>query len=287
MERVRHINRLRYGVIMAALAAVLMMVSPAVRADALTRVEVPMTCFPAPGAPEAPPCVVPVGLDAGMLDGTSGDLELTEEEDGTIKVEFSAEGLDPDWVITAWIAYYYPGPGVVPPDPIFGTETESGIAGVSAPAAPTTAGFTEGMGLEPNQMVIDAEGSGRLEVVLDYNPLQAGEGPLRNTLANTHQADAPAGGVAEQPTCCGASVQPVGSSYLRVFDSDGLQILDENRRPELVRSPVPVAFMLLVIHTDGTTHGINPGLPIFPFPGMPAFVGDHFVLGIFDLSDLA
>ena len=136
-------------------------------------------------------------------------------------------------------------------------------------------------------MVTNSNGKGTLQVTLDYNPLEAGQGPLRNTLVVIDQVDAPAGSGAEQGTCCGGLVQAVGSSYLRRFDPvTGFQLLDDDGRPELLRSPVPVAFMLLVIHIDGTTHGINPGLPIFPFPGVPFTVGDHFVLGIFDLQDL-
>jgi hypothetical protein len=240
-----------------------------------------MSCFPAPGAPLVPPCLVPDGLPADLLDGTSGLLEIRVDDDGSTNLEFKAEGLDPSWVITAWISYFYP-PGPAP-DPIF-----EGVAGVSAPAAPTSAGFTEGLGIEPNQMLVDSEGDGKLEVILDYNPFEAGQGPLRNTLVVTEQSAAPAGSGAEQGTCCAGAIQPVGSSYLRVFDPvTGLQELDADGRPVLLRSPVPVAFMLLVIHTDGMTHGIHPGLPIFPFPGVPFVVGDHFVLGIFDLAGVA
>ncbi len=278
----------RFLIALALLAGLLVIVDPAVGAYAGNTInhKIPMTCFPAPGAPTVPPCIVPAGLDPATLDGTSGELKLEIEDDGTAVAKFAADGLDPDWVITAWISYYYPGPGVVPPDPIFGDGVSPGIAGVSAPVAATTAAFTEGLGIEPNQMVVQPNGNGELKIELDYNPLAANQGPLRNTLTNTHQADAPAGSGGEQPTCCLGKTQAVGSSYLRVFDSNGFQVLDADGVPELVRSPVPAAFMLLIIHTDGMTHGINPGLPIFPFPGVPAAAGDHFVLGIFDLSDL-
>lgn len=257
------------------LAAALALPLGVLAGDQLT---IDMTCFPAPGAPLEPPCLVPDGLPPDLLDGTSGSLDLEIDSDGTTELRFEAEGLHPGWVITAWVSYFFP-PGPAP-HPIF-----EGTAGVSAPAAPTTAGFTEGLGREPNQMIVDASGDGELEVTLDYNPFEADQGPLRSTLVETEQTSAPPGSGAEQGTCCGGLVQAVGSSYLRVFDLvTGFQELDADGRPVLLRSPVPVAFMLLVIHIDGATHGINPGLPIFPFPGVPFTVGDHFVLGIFDLA---
>ena len=288
MNRTRNGRTGGFVLALALLAAVLVVVTPASNATGGDKIkaDVPMTCFPAPGAPTSPPCIVPAGLDPGLLDGTSGMLKIQVAKDGSTGVVFEAEGLEPDWIITAWVSYYFPGPGVSPPDPIFGTSTGQGVAGVSAPVAPTTAAFTEGLGLEPNQMVVGSNGKGVLKMDLDYNPLEAGQGPLRNTLTNTQQADAPAGSPAEQPLCCDGKVQAIGSSYLRAFDASGFQILDANGFPELVRSPVPVAFMLLIIHTDGMTHGINPGLPIFPFPGVHAGAGDHYVLGIFDLSDM-
>ncbi len=267
-----------------AVLAMIATVGPAVGDEEL-KLEIPMTCFPAPGAPQEPPCLVPVGLDPDTLDGTSGELKLKVARDGTTRVEFKAAGLDPNWVITAWISYFFPGPGVTPPHPIFGGPGTPPIGAVSAPVAPTDAGFTEGLGLEPNQMIIGKNGVGKLNVTLDYNPLQPDEGPLRSALDTTNQAAAPAGSVAEQPLCCGGVIQPIGGSYLRVFDANGFQVIGADGRPELVRSPVPVEFMLLVIHTDDTTHGIDPGLPIFPFPGVPAAAGDHFVLGIFDLPN--
>lgn len=271
----------------AALTLLLLMLAgPARGTPTLQRVDVPMTCFPAPDAPTVPPCLVPTGLDPDTLDGTSGRLVLKTRTDKTSVVTISLDGLDPAWVVTAWVSYYFPGPGVEPPNPIFGTADGPGVAAVSAPLASTTSAFTEGMGPEPNQVSIVSNGTGSLHLVLDYDPLRAGEGPLRNDLTIIEQAVAPEGNPAWQPLCCGGVVQAVGSSFLRVFDESGFQVLDADGVPELVRSPVPVAFIVLVIHLDGTTHGINPGVPVFPFPGVPATAGDHYVLGIFDLSAL-
>ena len=269
------------GLAVVCLTLALALAVPAVEAatEAVEAV-VEMSCFPAPGAPLFPPCLVPLGLPEDFLDGTSGTLSLRVAPDGRTELDFQVSGLDPEWTLTAWISYFFP-PGPAP-DPIF-----EGTAGISAPAAATTAAFTEGLAPEPNQLRVHPDGRGRLKVTLDYNPLTAGEGPLRSDLVVTEQTMAAEGSGAEQGTCCEGLVQPIGTSFLRVFDPlTGFQELDDNGRPVLLRSPVPVAFMLIVIHLDNTTHGINPGQPIFPFPGVPAAVGDHLVLGIFDLAEL-
>jgi hypothetical protein len=139
---------------------------------------------------------------------------------------------------------------------------------------------------EPNEFVALPNGKYRLVVELDYNPLLPFKGPLRGDLVVTNQAAAPAGSGAEQPPCCATAsvIQPIGASFLRAFDlQTGFQELDADGRPVLVRSPLPVAFLAVVVHVDRTTHGINPGIPILPIPGTPVSVGDHFLLGIFDL----
>ena len=99
----------------------------------------------------------------------------------------------------------------------------------------------------------------------------------------------PAGSGVEQPLCCPDGVpepmvQSVGSSFLRSFDMNtGFQNLDGNGKPVLIKSPLPVAFIAIVAHVDKTTHGINPGVPILPIPGLSVTTGDHFLVGIFDL----
>lgn len=130
---------------------------------------------------------------------------------------------------------------------------------------------------------------GRLSIDLDYNPLKSGHGPLRNDASLVTQAAAPDGSIAEQPVCYpdGAPVpgrQPVGGSYLRLFDpATGFPILGPDGRPELVRSPAPVVVIALVVHIDETTHGLSAGIAIPPVPGIPATTGDHYTLGVFDL----
>ena len=263
----------------------------------LVNATIDMTCFPPPPAPggepgigSPPPCILPVGIDGEFISpAPSGKLNLTVRDDGTATFRMQFRGLAPGLVMTAWTSYFFPGGPI--PDPIFAPLGEGlpAIAGVSAPLAPTYAAFTEGLGPEPNQFDITAEGNSKKVITIDFNPLLAGQGPLRNELVNTIQTDAPAGSEAEQSLCCpdGFPVpipQPVGSSLLRSFDLEtGFQNLDEDGRPVLIRSPLPVAFIAIVAHVDKTTHGINPGVPILPIPGLSVTTGDHFLVGIFDL----
>ncbi len=259
-----------------------------------SRFSVEMTCFPPPPAPGGqpgvgppPPCILPVGIAPEFVSpAPTGTARFNVRPDGTTRVAIELDGVDPDLVITVWTSYYFPGGPA--PHPIFApiAPGQPAIAGVSAPLAPTTAGYTEGLGPEPNEFEINQNGNARLVVELDYNPLLPHTGPLRNDLVITNQTDAPAGSGVEQPLCCATSptVQSVGASFLRHFDLEtGFQKLDADGRPMLVRSPLPVAFLAVVVHVDKQTHGINPGVPILPIPGTPVTAGDHFLLGIFDL----
>lgn len=270
--------------------------------DVVINAVIEMTCFPPPppegedwGIGPMPPCLLPVDLDPWFVSpDPSGLAHMIVRDDDTARFNIRLNGLAEDLVITAWISYFFP-PGPAP-DPIFEPIGEGlpAIAGVSAPLAPTTAGFTEGIGPEPNSFTIirghDSDGA-QLIVELNYNPMKAGQGPLRNTLVNTDQSLAPRGTDAEQQDCCPDGLpepkpQPVGSSYLRLFDTEtGYQLLDEDGVPELLRSPAPVAFLAIVVHIDDTTHGINPGIAILPIPDLPASTGDHFLLGMFDLRE--
>ncbi len=260
-----------------------------------------MTCFPPPPPPGGepgigppPPCLLPTDLDPDLIaPNPSGFAKYQALPNGKHRIVINLEGLDPGLVLTAWVSYYFPG-GPVAPHPIFDPIGPGlpPIAGVSAPLAATTAAFTEGLGPEPNQFDIKPSGKSQLVIDLDYNPLLPGQGPLRNGMANTIQALAPDGSDAEQPLCCPNGVpvpeyQAVGSSYLRAFDLDtGFQKLDHNGRPILIRSPRAVDFIALVLHNDRTTHGINPGVPILPIPGLSATTGDHYLLGIIDMRSL-
>jgi hypothetical protein len=267
--------------------------------DALARVNatIDMTCFPPPGPVgsepgigSAPPCIVPVGLDPKFVSpNPTGQAHLAVRPDDTTRVRIDLAGLAPGLVVTAWLGYYFP-PGPTP-DPIFdpiGVGLPP-VAGVAVPLAATDAGFTEGLGREPNQFrVLGAGTASRASLVadLDFNPLKSGQGPLRNELSPVTQSSAPSSSGAAQPICCpaGTRQQPIGASFLRVFDPvTGLPSLEPDGRPRLLRSPVVAAVIAIVVHIDGTTHGISAGLPIPPRPGTSATVGDHYTLGLFDL----
>ena len=159
-----------------------------------------MTCFPPPPAPgqepgigPQPPCLLPAGIAPEFISpNPSGMARMNVLEDGTAEFTIVLEGLAPDLVLTAWTSYFFPGGPV--PDPIFAPLGDGlpALAGVSAPLAPTYAGFTEGLGPEPNQFEINnAQGKARLRTTLDFNPLLPFEGPLRNDLVITNQVDAP------------------------------------------------------------------------------------------------
>lgn len=250
--------------------------------DAISESTVVLTCFQPPGSGPLPPCLLPVGIDAKFISpNPSGSARVAIFGDDTAEIKIKLEGLADDLVITAWVAYFFPGPGAPGPDSIF-----FATAGVSSPLAPTHAAFTEGLGTEPNRLVFTDSGTAKIKVRLDYNPLKAGQGPLRNILAEPNQGDAAAGSDAEQPDCCNNGAQPVGASYLRAFDANGFQELEADGTAKLLRSPLPVAFLAIVVHTDETTHGIFPGIPILPIPGNSIDNGDHFLLGLFDLRSL-
>lgn len=267
--------------------------------EVLVNAQIDMTCFPpppppgqAPGIGTPPPCVLPSGLATKFISpNPAGQARVRVSDDDTARIDIRLSGLAPGLVISAWLAYYFP-PGPVP-DAIFAPIGPGlpPIAGVAVPLAATDAAFTEGLGREPNRFVVRGD-KGRLNVRLDYNPLEAGQGPLRNEFSPVTQAAAPLSSSAAQPVCCpnGFPVprpQPVGASFLRAFNqSTGLPLLTPEGHPQLLRSPVPAVVIAIVVHIDETTHGISAGIPIPPIPGIPVTSGDHYTLGLFDLRAL-
>ncbi len=266
--------------------------SPSVRGT------IPMTCYPAPPAPGdapgvggQPPCLLPVDLPSEFVSpNPSGTLKYRSTDDGGADFRMSFTGLAPGLVLTAWISYFYPGIEA-PPSPIFAPDENTALlAAVSAPLAPIGAGFSDGLGPEPNAFIPGADGKASLNIRTNYDPLAPNQGPLRNGLVDVLQTAAPAGSGAEQGMCClGGNVRPqaIASSYLRTFDAEtGFQNLADNGYADIMRSPVPVSFIAIVAHTDKQTHGINPGIPTLPIPGVSWTSGDHFLVGLFDLRGL-
>ena len=280
--------------------------------------------FPVPPGIGGPPPCDTSDITVYSSPNPSGRAHLTVLDDDTVHFDIKLQGILPGQTVTAWLIWYFqflypcdessfpcteptlpnifvsvdPNKDIVsfvpfplPPwtdPPCPSIWVPYAVAAHSVPLARTSAGYTEGLGPEPNQISIDQDGNGRLKAKLDYNPLKPHQGPLRNGLANTHQGAAPAGSIAFQPPCCGLVTpsrepvhQPVGSSFLREFDpATGFQKLEANGRPKLVRSPVPAAFISIISSIDKHTKGLNPGLPYVP--ELLSF-GDHVILGVFDL----
>ena len=105
------------------------------------------------------------------------------------------------------------------------------------------------------------------------------------------QGLAPAGSGAEQPVCCpdfpaGPRPEPIGGSLLRKFDPvTGAQLKDEKGRPMLIRSPTRPVAVAVIVHSDGMTSGIVPGVPTPPFlVNPPTTTGSFYLLGLFPLA---
>lgn len=253
-----------------------------------------MLCFPPNDPQNTPPCPVPIGLDPSLIaPDPTGKLHLRVRENDTAVFTMNLGGLQEDMVVTAWFVHF--PPNIPPPHPIFapiGPGLPS-VAHADSPLTPTTARFSEGLSAEPNQFFIKENGSSRLKIHLDYNPLKSGQVPLVNNMSLVNQTIAPAGSGAEQPVCCpdfpaGPLPEPVGGSLLRKFDPvTGAQMKDENGRPMLIRSPIRPIVVAVIVHIDGTTSGVVPGVPIPPFlVNPPATTGTFYLLGLFPLAAL-
>lgn len=252
-----------------------------------------MLCFP-PTANQPPPCQVPVGIDPDLVaPDPSGEMRIRVRDDDTATLSIRLDGLSPHQVATAWFVHF--PPGQAPPHPIFAPigPGEPSIAHMDSPVAHTRAAFTEGMGFEPNQIRILPNGKGRLIARLDYNPLKSGQVPLVNGMVLPNQGPAPEGFGVEQGECCvdfpaGPQREPIGGSYLRRFDDvTGFQVLDDDGYPEIVRSPARPVVVAIVVHIDGVTSGIVPGIPTPPFlVDPPVTTGSFYLLGLFPLVNL-
>ena len=253
-----------------------------------------MLCFPPTNPLNTPPCPVPVGLDPALIaPDPGGEMRLRVRDDDTATFTIDLDGLQKGMVVTAMFVHY--PPNQPPPHPIFAPIAPGlpSVAHMDTPLTPTTARFSEGLSREPNQFRIKENGSSRLKIQLDYNPLKSGQVPLVNNMTPVNQAMAPAGSGAEQAVCCpdfpaGPRPEPIGGSFLRKFDpATGAQLKDENGRPMLVRSPIRPIVVAVIVHIDGTTSGILPGVPTPPFlVNPPVTTGSFYLLGLFPLAAL-
>lgn len=290
---------------------------------------VPPVCGP-PVCPLFPPCIEPVGLPPTLASTqATGRLTITENIDAnTALFNVHLSGVNPNATITAFLSYQ--SPGQPPRHPLFAPlepltpETffpgANSVAGTSVPLAPIGSSYFEGLGVEPNAIEISPSGIGNLVVQLNFNPLVANQGPLRNGMIFNTQERAPEFGpssVAFQPpfeegpffpplnTTVGPFHQWIGASFLRKFDPiTGRQmmkcVMQDDRNvctPEILRSPVNAQNLVIASHIDGTDqdgnwvaggrHGGTLGISMFPFPGVPANSGGHYALFLFDLTSIS
>ncbi len=232
------------------------------------------------------------GIITSFPSGTASIEFFQNNPNKKANVKITLENVVPNAVITAWNAAFFPFIGPTP-HPVFGeAAAESAFvnanAAVSSPLGPTDQVFTDGIDptKESNFFRETAPGHYEIDVDLDYDFSRPGESPLRNgrSAVSQFEINATISPEAFQTKGFMREIQAVGSSFLREFDPEtGFQKIDANGKPILVRSPVPLAFYAIVLHTDKQTHGINPGVPTPPAPGMPWTTGDHFLIGMFDL----
>jgi len=253
-----------------------------------------MLCFPPTNPANTPPCPVPIGLDPSLIaSDPNGQLHIKVRDDDTATFSMKLSGLQKGMVVTTWFVHF--PPNQPPPHPIFapiGPGLPS-VALADSPMTATTARFSDGLSVEPNQIRVNRNGNGRIKVRLDYNPLKSNQVPLVNSMTPVNQALAPAGSVAEQTVCCadfpaGPRVEAIGGSLLREFDPvTGTQLKDEHGRPVLVRSPSRPVAVAVFVHIDGITSGVMPGVPTPPFlVNPPATTGTTYLLGLFPLAAL-
>ena len=253
-----------------------------------------MRCFPPTNPANTPPCPVPVGLSPELVAANpQGRLGIKVFDNDTATFSLKLSGLNQGMVLTAWFIHF--PPNQPPPHPVFAPVGPGlpSIALADTPLASAYAKFSDGLSIEPNQLLISDNGVGRLKSKLDYNPLKSGQVPLVNNMTPVNQAMAPVDSKYRQTECCadfptGAKMEPVGGSLLRKFDPvTGFQLKDDDGRPVLLRSPGRPVAVAVFVHTDGTTSGVFPGIPTPPFLlNPPATTGTFYLLGLFPLGNL-
>jgi hypothetical protein len=207
--------------------------------------------------------------------GQAGAIQIATVN-GTTKLDFSLSGLTPASVYSVWLLLdtakspFVPGscPNCVARDPDSGVQ--SNVYGFS-PAAADNAGFTAGIGIDPNGFVADDDGNAQFTIELNYDIFQPASSPLvlRPGVAQNI-------GVMPMPDSCVVSPAPapfpaaVDSGFMRAYNnavvanlpgvSPAYQLVDGPLKPRLVRATV--SGFEVAEHFDGLTHGHRPGLHI-------------------------
>lgn len=136
------------------------------------------------------------------------------------------------------------------------------MANHASPCAPYNAGFSTGLGKDPNELTYLSPRSARLATQLNFNPTRKKEGALtRETYC--YQRDVP--GIQKtawkHPRTKNGGVHiPTSSSYLRKYNQKtGFEVL-RNGKPVVARSPVRAMGVEIIAHVDRTTHGVSQGI---------------------------
>lgn len=152
-----------------------------------------------------------------------------------------------------------------------------------SPCAPSNAGFTAGLGREPNQFRYVGPTTAKLKVRLNFNPTFPNEGALTR-MTHSFQKDVPGiqdTELRQYPLIRSDGLySPSSSSYLRRYDpGTGFEILGPDGWPELVRSPTKAIAIIIASHFDRTTHGITAGHFMFDHHDLMAFPLEKVTIG--------
>ena len=203
-------------------------------------------------------CVFCVFANVVWAGECSFDLTSDEQESGSAHVRI--DGRDVDIYIndaargalyTVWIDFRNRGSREVSSDyPLDAGALPRGVA----PLFSTTAGVTSGMGFDPNSIVTDSSGDGRLDVTVDFELLRKADSPV----------------VGEMLAMQGQN--RVGGGWLRVYPTDAnvaasLQTVDLRTGLPLVQRATAQG-LTIVAHPDLVSHGHTPGVgQVDHFPG--------------------
>ncbi|MFQ5990535.1 MAG: hypothetical protein ACE5K9_11535 [Candidatus Methylomirabilales bacterium] len=190
-------------------------------------------------------------LSAGLMilatDGGAGDTctyQLTPVEGGSARVSIREDRLrikirdaQPDTLYTVWVDFKSRATDELSDDYPLPAAIERGVA----PAFATTAGVTEGMGLDQNGIITDDRGRGESRVDLDYNLLEERASP-----------------VVSADLALQEGLHRVGGYWLRIYRADGLQDTDPRTGLPLVKRATAQG-ITIVGHFDFVTHGHTPG----------------------------
>jgi hypothetical protein len=211
----------------------------------------------------------PAGPTTGPFGKTlqTGDVEIWVDAHSRTTLEFTLFGLTPRGVHSVFLdldPFQPPLSGTVPDciatDPHTGTRAE---VYCWTPAAPDTAAFASGSGLDPHGFIADERGNALFRLHLNYDIFQSQIAPLvlRPGVTQTVRV-APAGGVcAGSPD--GSFITRIDSAFMRAFDtsvtashpttSPSFPLRDLHAAVRLVRATVRGIFVME--HLDGVTHG--------------------------------